>query len=401
MAASPKERVAALDVIRGAAVAGMIVVTSPGDWSAGYPFLMHADWHGWTVTDMIFPAFLFAVGMALGLTFPRDLSNADSRRQFWWRVARRTALLILLGLLLNALTTAAVPGIPVYVGKPGLAFVRIPGILQRIALCYAAAAVLIVATRRNADDGKSDVNSRAILLAIAVILVAYWLAMRFVPVPGYGAGRLDPEGNLASWLDRTLITVPHMLLFGSADPGGPVVYDPEGLLSTLPALTNVLCGVLVGNAWRRSGDSILPKVAVAGALLIAAGLLLDPLFPINKKIWTSSFALLSSGFSCLALVPLAIALRSRSFEALATPLRILGVNAILAFSLWQVLAKFGGAPWFHLNGETVTPQAWGNAVALSLIPDPRLASLACALGILAGIALLLWPLERRAIHLRV
>jgi len=401
MDSSPRQRVVVLDVLRGAAVAGMIIVTSPGEWTAAYAPLRHADWNGWTLADMVFPTFLFAVGMAIGLSFPRDLSEPRARAKLWLRVARRTALLILLGLLLNAVYTVAVPGIPVYVGRPGLAFVRIPGILQRIALCYAAAVILVVVTARKAEGGRAGINLRAILAAIVILLAGYWLIMRFIPVPGYGPGRLDQEGNLAAHVDRALFGVQHLWPLGSVSWGSPVVYDPEGLLSSIPALTNALWGVLAGYAWRRSQSNLILKLAILGAGLMVAGLLFDPLFPINKKIWTSSFALLSSGFSFLALAFFAVALRSRVAKRLSTPLRVLGANAILGFAISVLLAKLSGAPWFRFGGQTVTAQAWGDAVARALIPDARLASLACALAILALIIALLWPLDRRAIHLRV
>jgi predicted acyltransferase len=401
MRGSDSRRLVVLDVFRGAAVAGMILVTSPGDWNSAYAQLRHAPWNGWTLADMVFPAFIFAVGMAVGLSFPRDFSEPDARKRLWIRVARRTVSLIVLGLLLNALSNAAVPGIPVYIGHPGLAYVRIPGVLQRIALCYLGAIVVILATARRTSGGKRDVNPAAVAAAIATLLAGYWLLMRFVPVPGYGAGHLDQEGNLASYIDRAVFSVQHMWPLGSVSWGSPVLFDPEGLLSTLPALANTLAGVLAGHSWRRSPEAMAPKLATAGLLSIAAGLLLDPLFPINKQIWTSSFALLSIGFSCLMLALLTLALRSRLLERLSTPLRILGTNAILAFAISIILAKFSGAPWFHLDGETVTAQAWGFGVARKLIADEHLASLSCALAILTGITLLLWPLHRRAMHFRV
>lgn len=395
------KRLMVLDVLRGTAVAGMIIVTSPGDWNDAYPLLRHAAWNGWTLADMVFPMFLFAVGMALGLSFPRSLSEPGARSRIWLRVGRRAAVLILLGLLVNMVYTADILGIPVYIGHPGLAFVRIPGVLQRIALCYVAAVALILAFPRSMPDGKTDVNPNAIVAAIAVMLVVYWLIMWFVPIPGYGMGRLDQEGNLASYIDRAVFTVPHLWPLGSVNWGGPVVFDPEGLLSTLPAITNTLFGILAALAWRRWSDSAAPRLAMAGVALMAAGLLLDPVFPINKLIWTSSFALLSAGFSFLTLALLMWALRSRQVAWLCTPLRILGCNAVLAFLLSIVFTKIGGAPWFTLHGATVTAQGWGDAIARSLVPDVHLAATACAFGVLAIITLILWPLDRRALHFRV
>jgi len=395
------KRVMALDVLRGTAVAGMIVVTSPGDWNDAYPLLRHAAWNGWTLADMVFPMFLFAVGMALGLAFPRALGEPGALARHWRRVGRRAAALIVLGLIVNATFTAEILGIPVYIGHPGMDFLRIPGVLQRIALCYVAATALILVSGRKTADGAIDVNPRAIAAAIVGILIGYWLLMRFVPVPGFGIGRLDQEGNLASYIDRTVFTTAHLWPLGSVNWGGPVVFDPEGLLATLPATTNTLFGVLAAVAWRRLADRAVPRFALLGAVLMAAGMSFDAVFPINKLIWTSSFALLSAGFSWLTLAFLLWMLRSRRVERLCAPLRILGCNAILAFLLSIVFTKIGGAPWFRLNGATVTAQGWGDGIARQILPDVHLAATACAFGVLAIITLMLWPLHRRALHVRL
>jgi len=185
------QRVMVLDLLRGTAVAGMIVVTSPGDWNDAYPFLRHATWNGWTLADMVFPMFLFAVGMALGFSFPRALGEPGALPRLWSRVGRRATALILIGLIVNATFNADILGIPVYIGHPGIAFLRIPGVLQRIALCYVAAMALILFSGRKTADGTVDVNPRAIAGAIVGLLILYWLLMRFVPVPGFGTGRLD------------------------------------------------------------------------------------------------------------------------------------------------------------------------------------------------------------------
>ena len=302
-------RVVALDVLRGLAVAGMIVVTSPGDWNKAYWPLKHADWNGWTPTDIVFPTFLFSVGVAIGLSFPKPLGDSAARADLWRRVSRRVASLLALGLFLNWLYTAAVHfGLPSPHPYAWTEF-RIPGVPQRIGLCYLFTVGLIVATAVRSAD-RTAINARALWIAVALILSGYWALLELVPVPGFGAGQLDPEGSRPAWLDRLVFTPAYMWPLGSKTWGGPVTYDPEGLLATLPSLVNVIFGVLAARELRTVPGRALLRIAIAGALLVAAGLLLDPVFSINKRLWTSSFALLSSGVSALALVCCVLGLRS-------------------------------------------------------------------------------------------
>jgi predicted acyltransferase len=390
-----------LDVLRGLAVAGMILVTSPGDWNHAYAQLRHAEWEGWTLADMVFPTFLFSVGVALGLSFPKRLDAPGARVRLWGRIARRALALIAIGLVLNWLMEL---GGAYWYSDPGagtFGHVRIPGILQRIALCYLLAAALLLATGVRERSGATRVNAAAVGVAIAVLLLGYWALLVLVPVPGEGAGHLDAVRNLPGYIDRLVFTPPHLWRLGSERWGGPVTYDPEGLLSTLPATANLFFGVLAAREWQRQPARTAWRLAIGGVLLLAAGLLLGGLLPINKRLWTSSFALLSSGFSALMLAGLAVALRAPAAQRLATPLRVLGGNAILAFVLSILLGVFSQLPILGDPGARITPQKWGNDLALSLIPNPNLASLACALAILVLITALLWPLHRRAIHFRL
>ncbi|MBW8745350.1 MAG: DUF1624 domain-containing protein [Sphingomonas sp.] len=380
------QRLISLDALRGLAVAGMILANSPGSWTLRYEQLDHAPWNGFTATDMVFPTFLFSVGAAVALSFPRPFSAADKARA-WSKLIKRTLSLIALGLFLN------------FLAHLHLSTLRIPGILQRIGLCYAIGAGLVLLTARRRSDGLAAVNRGAVAAAIAVLLVGYWALLSFVPVPGYGAGHLDQAGNLAAYVDRMVWTVPHLWPYGT-DAAGAVVYDPEGLLSTLPATANLLFGILAGTAWKRMpGERTALLIGGAGAVLIVAGLLLDPVFPINKRIWTSSFALFSSGVSAVLLCLLTFALESAAARTIATPLRVLGGNAMLAFVLSILLGIFG--EYKILSGGTQTPQGWGLAVAEKVIAAPMLASLACAIAILALITALIWPLHKRAIHWRL
>jgi len=349
----------------------------------------------------VFPAFLFGVGMALALPFPKVLDEPGERARLWRRVVRRGLGLIVLGLMLNWLTEAKDS---IWFHDPGagtLAHVRIPGVLQRIALCYLIGVVLIVTTARKDADGRRAIDPRAIVIAAAALLLGYWTLMTFVPVPGFGAGRLDQAGNLAAYIDRAAFTPMHMWRYGSLEWAGPVLFDPEGLLSTLTATVNLLFGVLAAVAWQRAPAGAPLRIAAAGAALMAAGLLLYPVFPVNKLIWTSSFALVSGGFSALVLAAIMLAMRSDAAARIAAPLRVLGGNAVLAFTLSILLGIFGNLPILRRGEAWITPQEWGDGIALGLFGEPYIASLACACAILALITLAIWPLHRRSVHLRL
>ena len=378
----------------------MLLVTMPGDWAYTFAELRHADWNGWTLADMVFPAFLFSVGMAMGLSFERATADTAARAQVWRRVARRALALVVVGLALEATYNLAISAGAHFPGKGGLENLRLPGILQRIGVCYALAAALLFGSARAQAGGGRQVNVTVLTVAGVAILLGYWLLLAVTPTPGFGAGRLDPVGSLPAYVDRTVFTVAHLWPLATAVPGGPATYDPEGLLSTLPATTNVLFGILVAEAWRRRPERAVVATAALGLLLVFAGLALDRVFPINKRLWTSSFALFSGGVSALCLAAVAVLVRAPLAERLMTPLRVLGANAVLAFALATALSRLSGFAWLREAATPVTPQTWGDHAMLRLIPQPYLASFACAVGMLGLITLALWPLHRRAIHLR-
>jgi predicted acyltransferase len=393
-------RMAELDVLRGFAVAVMILVVSPGAWEYTYVHLQHADWHGWTFADLVFPDFLFGVGMAIGVTFGRSLDPDADRRGFWTKVARRVIGLLLLGLALNYLAVIGGRLGAAPVGPAEVPALRIPGVLQRIAICYFLAGLIVLATSIRGDGGLRQPKPKAIAIAIFAILLVYWLLLSFVPVPGFGPGDLSKAGNLPAYIDRAVFTPPHMWQLGAQTWRGPVLYDPEGLLASLPATANVLFGVLAIGVWRQMPRRRGSVLLILGALLVAAALLLDPLFPINKKIWTSTFVLLTSGISCLALVAVAALLKAPKAHLLLGPLRVLGGNAILAFSISIVLSAVASVPFLG-GAETKTLQRSGFDIASRLIADPYLASLACAFVVLGFIVALLWPIHSRGIHVRL
>ena len=393
-------RMLELDLLRGFAVAVMILVVSPGAWEFSYPQLQHADWHGWTLGDLVFPDFLFGVGMAVGLTVGRSLGQESSERRFWSKTGRRVIALILLGLLLNYLAVIGARLGAAPVGPEEIPELRIPGVLQRIALCYLVAVAILYATGRRDEAGAWKANVPAIGLIILAILIGYWILLTRVPVPGFGPGDLGKAGNLPAYLDRAIFTTPHMWRLGAESWRGPVVYDPEGLLSSLPATANVLFGVLAAALWRDLPNRRLPLLLVAGVTLIAVALLLDRFFPINKKLWTSTFVLLTSGISCLALLLVGLLASRRALRKILRPLEVLGGNALLAFSISIFLSMLISIP-FGTGEGAKTLQRRGFLAESLLFTDPYLASFAFALVVLAFILLLIWPLHRRGMHLRV
>jgi predicted acyltransferase len=306
-------RLLSLDVFRGITIAAMVLVNNPGTWTAVYRPLTHAEWHGWTPTDLVFPFFLFAVGVSITLALGRRRSAGDLPGHLTGRVIRRAAIIFGLGLVLNV--TAAVAF------GSGIETIRVMGVLQRIALTYLVAALLFLWS-----------GWRTQAAVAAALLLGYWALLTLVPVPGFGAGDLGKEGSLAAWLDR--------LLLGRHIWRGGKVYDPEGLLSTLPAIATTLAGVLSGH-WLVSTRSLARRVgglALAGALALAAGLVWGAWFPINKSLWTSSYALFAAGAAALGLAACGWAVDLAGFRRWARPFVVLGTNALALFFLSTLCA---------------------------------------------------------------
>lgn len=359
----------------------MILVNDAGGDRTYWP-LEHSDWNGWTPTDLVFPSFLFMVGMAITLALPSRLARGVKPgvlvRQIFFRAV---------GLFLIA---EVLYGFPYY----NLHTIRIPGVLQRIALCYAFGALIYLFTRRE-EKTAAGLRRRAnipVIAALAVtFLVAYWALLTFVPVPGYGTGRLDPEGNLGAFIDRALFTG-H--LYAPAK-----TWDPEGLLSTLPAISNVLFGILCGE-WIKSKRSSTQKVVgllVAGVVLMALGEVLHPFFPINKKLWTSTFVLLTCGFATLAFAICYWFADVKRWRGWTPAFLVFGTNAILAYVLSEILAEF--SDFFKFGGTDVHNWVYQTLFAGWL--NPYNASLAFAIAYVFLIWLIVLPFYRKRIFLRL
>lgn len=388
------ERLLSLDVLRGLTIAAMILVNDPGSWEHVFPPLDHAEWNGATPTDMIFPGFLVMVGISMTLSFATRLERGASHRHLALHAVRRGALLVFLGLLLNAAP------------RFELAHLRFPGVLQRIGVCYTLAALLFLALP-GPEIGRWRRQREIVLAAITVALLAgYWLLLRFYPTPGFGAGRLDSYGSLPAVVDRAVFGLNHLYRFATT-PGFGITYDPEGLLSTLPALATLLIGVLAGEEMRRERQAGWPPaktcgtLASVGTVLWLLGLALSWILPLNKKLWTSTFAVFSAGIALLLLAGCfyLVDLR-RDRRGLTLPL-IFGTNAILCYVLADVLAITLGQIHVLSAAGTVSLSGWLYRSLFSPWLPPRLASVSYALGFVLVVAAMVYPLYRRRIFLRL
>jgi predicted acyltransferase len=362
-------RLLSVDVLRGLTVAAMVLVNNPGTWRAVYPPLRHATWHGWTATDVIFPFFVFIVGVAIPLALGPRLER-DGRAAVALKVVRRSIVIFGLGIVLN--------GFPSFVW----ADLRIPGVLQRIAVCYLVAAVVYLLT-----------STRAQAIIASGLLLGYWLVMTTVPVPGYGAGDLSPEGNLAAYLDRAILG-PHIWQFAK-------VYDPEGILSSVPAVATALLGVLTGT-WLRSGrrsDSIAAWLALAGIAGIALGELWGWWFPINKSLWTSSYVMLTAGIALVGLAGCYWLIEVRERRRWAIPFAALGVNALVLFFLSTLVARLLSI--VKVGAEARSLQAVLFERVFAPLASPVNASLAYALAYVVVWWAIMWVLYRWNFRVRV
>jgi predicted acyltransferase len=353
-------RLVSLDVFRGLTVMLMTVVNNPGDWGHIYPPLEHAEWNGCTPTDLVFPFFLFIVGVSLAYALAGARRSGAPLGPVLARVARRAAVLFGLGVL-----TSLYPHFD-------FATVRIMGVLQRIALVYFGCSLIYLVT-----------TWRTQLLLLVVFLAGYAVLMQLVPVPGFGPANLEPTTNLGAWLDRTVLTEPHLWQTSRT-------WDPEGLLGTLPALGTGLLGLLAGTWLRWPGAARLSKpagLAVAGALVLVAGLVWNTWFPINKALWTSSYVLFAGGLALWLLALLYWLCDERGYRRGVGPALAFGVNAIAVFFFSAILSRTFAL--LRLMGPVGQPVGlkewlyeWGIAPFFS---DPRNASLAGAV-----VCLLIW-----------
>ncbi|HBB33763.1 MAG TPA: DUF5009 domain-containing protein [Cyanobacteria bacterium UBA8803] len=299
-------RLTSLDVFRGIAIAGMILVNMAGVADQVYPPLQHADWNGCTLADLVFPFFLFIVGVAMPFSLGKYTKANQATPAVYWRIFRRSAILFALGLFLNGFWNY------------DWSTIRIMGVLQRISLAYLLAALAVL-----------NLPRRGQWILVALLLFGYWIAMCFVPVPGYGAGNLTREGNLGAYIDRLIISTAHLYKGDNFNAMG----DPEGVFSTIPAVVTVLLGYFTGEWLRQkpvkshtSMDLILASLSC-----FVMGQIWGFWFPINKKLWTSSYVLFTAGWALLVLAACYEGIEVRQRQNWGKPWEIMGLNAIFLF----------------------------------------------------------------------
>ncbi len=312
------ERLISLDAFRGFTIAGMILVNNPGSWEHIYPQLEHAEWSGWTFTDWIFPFFLWIVGVAMTFSFANRISKGDSKKNLLLNVLRRSAIIFLLGLFL-----AGFPFGLLWQHNFSFATIRIPGVLQRIAICYLVSSLIYLYS-----------TSRGQIISILVLFISYWLMMFYIPIPEFGAGLFEKGKNFAAYID-SLILNGHMW-------SSTKTWDPEGLVSTLPAIASTLLGALTGDYLRKSEKSKIEKSAwmfVYGAAFLLAGTILDMWMPINKSLWTVSYTIFMAGWALCIFGIFYFLIDAKGISKWAKPFTVYGMNAIFVFVLSGVVGK--------------------------------------------------------------
>ncbi len=299
--AFPHKRLVSLDAFRGATIALMVLVNTPGKGSASYAPLKHSAWNGWTITDVVFPSFLWIVGVAITLSLGSRLAAGVPKATLLLQAARRALILYILGLI-------------VYAWPLDLGTQRLLGVLQRIAICYLIAAAIYLCG-----------SLRTQLIWLIGLLTAYWLLMTLVPVPGFGPGRLDVEGNLAHYIDR--------IVLGAHNYHSTKTWDPEGLMSTLPAIATALLGVMAGHLIRaqRQLTERVTWMFFTGNALIALGMICNMWLPINKKLWTSSFSLFMGGLDFVILAMFIWLVDHLGYQRYVRPAVIMGMNSIAVY----------------------------------------------------------------------
>lgn len=379
--AAPSSRLLSLDVFRGLTVAAMILVNNPGDWGNIYAPLKHAAWHGCTPTDLIFPFFLFIVGVSIVFSLSTRKANGVASKNVIISIVKRSLILFGLGVVLALFPDIFVDPVN------AIGTVRVPGVLQRIGVVFLVCAILFY---------KTGIKTQ--IAVFVLILLVYWILLTLVPVPGGIPPNLEKETNLTAWLDRALLSEDHLWKLSKT-------WDPEGVLSTLPAIATGISGTLTG-AWLRRND-IKPNKRVlwmlfAGLLAIVTGFVWSFWFPLNKALWTSSYVLFTSGLAVVFLAVFFWIIDVREHKGFTGPFVVYGVNAITVYFLSTIIAKlFNFIKVDNADGAEVSLKTW--LYQSFFVPNfsPLNASLAWALSFVLFWLIILWWMYKRKIIIKV
>jgi predicted acyltransferase len=341
-------RLVSLDAFRGATIALMVLVNTPGG-PHSYGPLNHSEWNGWTITDMVFPSFLWIVGVAIALSLGQRIAAGVPKSRLFLQVLRRAAVIFGLGLIVYAAPNF------------DLSTQRLLGVLQRIAICYLIASSIYLTTRW-----------RGQIVWIVALLVSYWLIMMLVPVPGYGAGDLAVGHNIANYVDGVVL--------GAHNYANTKNWDPEGLISTLPAIATALLGIMAGYILKLKRDLAerTTWLYLTGSILIALGLICDIWLPINKKLWTSSFTLFMAGMDFVIFAGFVWLIDGRGYRRYARPLAIMGMNAIAVDMASELVEE--ALSLIHVGGPgSPSVHEWIYQTIFAPLASPLNASLAYAI----------------------
>ena len=376
----PSERLLSLDVFRGITIMGMILVNNPGTWGAIYPQLEHAKWHGCTFTDLIFPFFLFIVGVAISYSLSKRKAQGGSMKSLYINIFRRTIILFVLGIIL-----AGFPFGLLFGHEFSWSTIRIPGVLQRIAIVYMISSILFLST-----------STKFQYWFTGLILVIYTMLMSFVPVPGVSYANFEAGTNLSAWIDQ--------LILGNHLWSGTKLWDPEGILSTIPAIGSAMFGIFTGNLLRSEKDPATKTVwlYVLGSVLMVAGWGWSFWFPLNKNIWTSSYVLWTAGLALNFLAFCYWFIDIKKVTWWIKPFHVYGMNAITVFFLSGIVGRIMYmVKWNGADGSVVTIKSYlFDTYFLSWL-DPINASLAWAIFYILVWLGLMWILYAKKIFIKV
>lgn len=375
-------RLTSLDVFRGATIAGMNLVNNPGDWGKIYAPWKHAPWNGWTYTDTVFPFFLWIVGVAMTFSFAKRVERGDDKKKLFMHVVVRAAVIFGLGLFLS--------GFPFGLAFDhhfSLAAIRIPGVLQRIAVCYLISSAIFLTTGISGQ-----------IRWIVSLLGVYWLAMKLIPVPGFGAGILDPTGNLCWYIDSTVLA-------GHTWSGAPVPgFDPEGLFSTLPAIATTLFGVLTGHFLRvnTSQEEKTAWMFTTGSVLMLVGLIMDNWLPINKNLWTSSYSVFMAGLALACFAFCYWIIDVKGYKKWSKPFEIYGLNALTMFFLAGLFGRLTAIiKWTGSDGAVISLKSYYYRNLFLSVADPMIASFLHSLFYVVGLFLIAYIMYRKKWFVRI